>query len=337
MTLSAYFDQMLPAIEQEMQNCVDTAKNDGLEEFHLMMAYHLGWEGELAGPKARGKRIRPMLTLLTAEAAGGKWEQALPAAAAVELVHNFSLIHDDIQDDSPLRRGRQTVWKKWNIPQAINSGDSMFAIAHIALQRLDQLIPVETALKASHILPKACLNLTQGQHLDLSYENRDDLSVEDYWPMITGKTAALLATCTELGALIAGVDENTQALYRSFGNLVGLAFQVYDDLLGIWGDAEITGKSAESDLLAGKKSLPVLYALEQKGEFADRWAQGPITLDEIPDVVKQLEDEGVYDYTKSKAEELTQDALAVLEEASPQNPAGETLKDLAEKLIRREA
>lgn len=336
MNLSDYYDLMLPAIENEMQSCLEAALGEGLNEFHFMMAYHLGWEGPGAGPKARGKRVRPMLVLLSTEAAGGKWKDALPAAAAVELVHNFSLIHDDIQDNSPLRRGRETVWKKWGIPQAINAGDSMFSLAHMALERLDNLVPLETALKASRILPEACLYLTQGQHLDISYENRNDLTVEDYWPMISGKTAALLAACTELGALIAGVDEQKQSNYQKFGEQVGLAFQVYDDLLGIWGDAEKTGKSNESDLLAGKKSLPVLYAIENSKEFAKRWAKGTIEPDEIPALVKILEEDGVYGYTKDKAVQLTNQALASLELVNPQEPASNGLMELADKLIHRE-
>ncbi len=175
MPLSNYFDLLLPAIEQEMKACVRETREQGLEELYSMLEYHLGWEGPGSGPKAQGKRVRPMMVLLSNASAGGDWEIALPAAAAVELVHNFSLIHDDIQDNSPLRRGRETVWKMWNIPQAINAGDSMFALAHIALKRLANQVPDGIALEAYKILPEACLTLTQGQYLDLSYENRNDL------------------------------------------------------------------------------------------------------------------------------------------------------------------
>lgn len=328
---------MLPAIEQEIENCLVEIKEDGFPELHHMLAYHLGFEGEGAGKKARGKRVRPLLVLLTTAAAGGDWKQAIPAAAAVELVHNFSLIHDDIQDDSPLRRGRKTVWKIWGMAKGINAGDSMFALAHVALERLAEVAPVEIAIKAHTILPKACLALTQGQFLDLAYENREDLSVEDYWPMIKGKTASLLATCTELGALIAGCDQQTQKTYRDFGEYVGLAFQVQDDILGIWGDAALTGKSAESDLVSGKKSLPVLYALEKDGNFAKRWTSGPISPQEVPALSEQLKAEGVLDYARHTADDLTQKALIAFQQTDSQGQYASALQELAEMLIRRKA
>jgi geranylgeranyl diphosphate synthase type I len=278
-----------------------------------------------------------MLVLLATESAGGNWETALPAAAAVELVHNFSLIHDDIQDNSPLRRGRETVWKKWGIPQAINAGDSMFALAHIALKRLVNKVPNDVALEAYKILPEACLALTQGQFLDLSYEKRLDLNSEDYWPMINGKTATLLAACTQLGSLVAGANLETVENYRQFGEYVGLAFQVFDDILGIWGDSEITGKSADSDLVAGKKSLPVLYALENVPGFSDRWNQGPIFGEEVPEIAAQLEGEGVLDYAKDIADRLTKKAISKLENSSSKSDARDSLQDMAEKLIKRQA
>jgi geranylgeranyl diphosphate synthase type I len=300
-----------------------------------MLAYHLGWEGEGAGSTARGKRIRPLLVLLTTEAAGGNWENALPAAAGVELVHNFSLIHDDIQDNSPLRRGRKTVWKKWGIAQAINAGDSMFSLAHLALKRLPELCPPHVALKASQILPEACLTLTQGQFLDLSYEQRTDLTTEDYWPMISGKTAALLSTCTQLGALIAEADQTTQEAYHSFGKHIGLSFQVQDDILGIWGDAAHTGKSAASDLLSGKKSLPVLFGLAQNGNFAQRWIRGPLLSEEITAMADQLEQEGALEFSRQTADSLTQKALNALKTANPQDPAKQALYELTDKLTKR--
>ncbi|MDH5508236.1 MAG: polyprenyl synthetase family protein, partial [Anaerolineae bacterium] len=321
MSLTDYYDIMLPAVESELQTCVNIANGADLEELHKMMAYHLGWEGEGAGPQARGKRVRPMLVLLTCAAAGGAWEKALPAAAAVELVHNFSLIHDDIQDDSPLRRSRPTIWTKWGVAQAINAGDSMFSLAHIALQRLDASIPPVTIIEAMRVLQNACLTLTQGQYLDLAYESRGELSLDSYWPMVSGKTAALLAACSELGALAAGVDDHTRATYRQFGEFLGLAFQVHDDLLGIWGDAVLTGKSAESDLMAGKKSLPVLYALEQKGAFAQRWNGAAVTAEDVPELAAQLEAEGARQYAQDAASRLTQQALDMLSQAKPQGAA----------------
>jgi geranylgeranyl diphosphate synthase type I len=336
MDFAQYNSILLPAIEVQLQHSVEQASGPGLEEMHQMLAYHMGWIGQGAGPKARGKRIRPLIVLLTSAAAGGDWEPALPAAAAVELVHNFSLIHDDIQDNSPVRRGRPTLWTKWGIPQAINTGDAMFTLAHITILELEKTLPPTNALRAAQILQNTCLRLTQGQYMDISYENRGDLSLEAYWPMVKGKTAALLSTCPELGALVADADIQTQTAYREFGHYLGLAFQVLDDFLGIWGDASVIGKSNASDLLTGKKSLPVLFGLAQDGPFSDRWSEGLITPEEVPDIASQLETEGAREYTLKTADTLTKQALSTLELASPHGKAGEALAELANLLLKRQ-
>ena len=169
--------------------------------------------------------------------------------------------------------------------------------------------------------------MTQGQYLDISYESRSDLTLEAYWPMVGGKTAALLTTCTELGALSAQVSPARQEAFRELGRYLGLAFQVQDDLLGIWGDAAVTGKSSESDLVAGKNSLPVLYGLSQDGAFAARWRQGPIQPGEVGEVAAML---------AATADDLTAQALQSLENADPQGEGGEALVALANRLLKRE-
>jgi geranylgeranyl diphosphate synthase type I len=328
--------QLSGAVEDALHAAIQPAGGAGMAEFHHMMAYHLGWEGEGAGEEARGKRIRPLLVLLTTASACGEWQRALPAAVAVELVHNFSLIHDDIEDNSPLRRGRPTVWKNWGIPQAINCGDAMLTLAYLALLRLSENSGERIALLATQILQSACLQLTQGQFLDLFYEARGDLTQDAYWPMVNGKTAALLGACTELGALIANVSPEKQRSFRQFGTELGLAFQALDDILGIWGDAALTGKSAESDLLAGKKSLPVLFGLSQDGPFAMRWQQGPIRPEETGALALQLEAEGARRFVEETATRLTDRALQALSEAGPEGEAGEALDALAKQLLKRQ-
>jgi len=327
--------EYLPAIEEELIQGVRRTAQDGLIAMHGMLAYHMGWEGEGSGPNARGKRIRPLLVLLSCTAAGGDWKLALPAASAVELVHNFSLIHDDIEDNSPMRRGRSTVWKLWGIPQAINAGDAMLALAHLEILRLENTASPVLAFHAAELLQETCLHLTQGQYLDLSYENSNDVALDDYWPMISGKTAALLAACTRLGALVAGTDGERQNHFGEFGRYLGLAFQIQDDLLGIWGDAKLTGKSAESDLVTGKKSLPVLYGLNKKGPFAKRWSQGSISQDEVPFVARLLEVEGGRAYSEQTAAELTNRSIQSLDAAQPHGTAGEALRQLTDKLLNR--
>ena len=336
MSLKTYMGIMRPAIETELQRQIGRLNEPHTLPFYDMLTYHMGWTGEGAGPEATGKRIRPLMVLLTVAACNTEWLHAVPAAAAVELVHNFSLVHDDIQDNSDKRRGRTTTWKKWGAPMAINTGDALFVLSNQAIMDLSEHYPAETVVKTATILHNTCLDLTRGQFLDMSYETRTDLGVEDYWPMIAGKTAALLSACCHIGAILGGADDSKQDAYRSFGHAVGLAFQVQDDILGIWGDEAITGKSAANDLLEGKKSLPVLHGLSQGGKFAERWAKGPIQPNEVEGLAKILANEGSYEYTHAMSRQMTTLALDNLREADLQGEAGEALMELANLLIKRE-
>lgn len=333
---------LLPHIELELQKQVSRLDQPRTKPFHEMLTYHMGWTGEGAGPEATGKRIRPLLVLLTASSCGADhssstaWQSALPAAAAIELVHNFSLVHDDIEDNSPKRRGRDTTWIKSGVPMAINVGDALFVLSSQAIIDLKENYPAEVVMKAAEILHNTCLELTRGQFLDMSYEERNDLGVEDYWPMIAGKTAALLAACCQMGALLGGADDELQDIYRSYGHYLGLAFQVQDDILGIWGDETVTGKSAASDLVEGKNSLPVLIGLGKKGKFAERWAQGPIQSAEVEEVARLLASEGGYGEAKEASIQMTDMAINSLREADPQGEASETLFELTNRLLNRE-
>lgn len=327
---------LLSAIEAELQRQVARLDEPHTKPFYEMLTYHMGWTGEGAGPGATGKRIRPLLVLLTTAACDMEWLHAAPAAAAVELVHNFSLVHDDIQDNSAKRRGRKTVWNIWGMPIGINIGDALFVLSNQAIMDLREHYPAETVVKAATVLHNTCLDLTRGQFLDMSYEERNELGVEDYWPMVAGKTAALLSACCHIGSILGGADEAKQDAYRSFGHAVGIAFQVQDDILGIWGDEAITGKSAASDLLEGKKSLPVLHGLSKGGKFAERWAKGAIQPGEVEELAQLLASEGSYEYTHGMSRQMTTLALNSLREADPQGEAGEALMELANKLINRE-
>jgi geranylgeranyl diphosphate synthase type I len=332
---------LLSSIESELQRQISRFDTPRTKPFHEMLTYHMGWTGESAGPEATGKRIRPLIVLLACLAsseAGGAvetWQSALPAAAAVELVHNFSLVHDDIQDNSDKRRGRPTTWVKWGMPMAINVGDALFVMSNQALIDLKQHYPAETVVQAAEILHNTCLDLTRGQFLDMAYEERNDLAVEDYWPMISGKTASLLSACCHIGALLGGADEPRQEAYRAFGHYLGLAFQVQDDILGIWGDEALTGKSAASDLIEGKNSLPVLAGLGAKGRFAERWKQGPIRAEEVQELARVLASEGGYESAMDAAKQMTDLALMSLREADPQGEAGDALFDIADRLLKR--
>ena len=327
---------LLSSIELELQKQVSRLDQPRTKPFHEMLTYHMGWTGEGAGPEATGKRIRPLMVLLVTAASGGDWNNSIPAAAAVELVHNFSLVHDDIQDNSPKRRGRDTTWTKWGAPMAINVGDALFVMANRAVIDLRENHSADIVVKAAEILHNTCLDLTRGKYLDMSYEERNDLTADDYWPMIAGKTAALLSACCHLGALLGGADEAKQDAYRSFGQYLGLAFQVQDDILGIWGNETVTGKSVASDLVEGKNSLPVLVGLSANGKFAARWKQGPITQEEVEDIANLLSTEGGYETAYEASRQMTDLALLNLREADPQGDSGDALFELAEKLLKRE-
>ena len=238
-----------------------------------LIRYHLGWEDTDGRPieSRGGKLLRPSLCLLCCEAAGGAAERALPAAAALELLHNFTLIHDDIEDASETRHGRPTVWRVWGEAQAINAGDGLFALAHLALLELsDEGHAAERVVRAAKLLDETTLRLCEGQHLDLAGEATDAAS---YLSMIEGKTAVLLGASCAMGAIAAGAgDETVDALYE-FGRRLGLAFQVRDDVLGVWGEPSETGKETD-DLRAGKRSFPVVVALARVNDAQRRQLEG---------------------------------------------------------------
>jgi len=325
-----------PALRQELEGAIVASAENGTPGLHEMITYQLGWTGENAGPKAEGKQIRPLLALLACDAGGGDWKDALPAAAAIELIHNFSLIHDDIEDDGETRRGRPTVWKVWGEAQAINTGDAIFALAYASLVNLVERTSPEIGLQAGKIFHRTCLRLTQGQHLDIAFEDQEEVELESYWQMVGGKTAALLAFSLEVGALCAGVSPEVQSHYRDFGHYLGMAFQVQDDILGIWGAADQIGKSNTGDLVTRKKTLPILYGLAQEEEFYKGWNEGEITPEKAVVLSQILQAEGGRAYAQSTADRLTDLALTALENANPEGEAGKILHELAEGLLKRQ-
>ena len=228
-----------------------------------MLRYHFGWLDEKGrachGPS--GKAVRPTLCLLANQAVGGDYRKALPAAAAVELVHNFSLVHDDIQDDDRERRHQPTVWAVWGKPQAINAGTAMRLLADEAVASLD--VPTEKRYRVQQLLDAATLRLVEGQYLDISFESCFDVTTEDYMAMIGGKTAALMACSLQVGAEVGTDDCRVIDGMREFGWDLGLAFQMRDDILGVWGRPQETGKPAGSDIRRRKKTLPVVYGFEK--------------------------------------------------------------------------
>jgi geranylgeranyl diphosphate synthase type I len=239
----------------------------------VQAAYHLGWCDSDGQPVAAGggKAVRPALALLSAEAAGAPAEVGLPGAVAVELVHNFSLLHDDLMDGDVERRHRRTVWAIWGAPSAILTGDALLALAQEVLLEADS----PHAASAARLLAVTTRELIRGQVEDLAFERRTDVTVDECLDMAGGKTGSLLAASAAIGAVLAGAPADTVGALRVFGAQVGLAFQLVDDVLGIWGDPAVTGKPVFSDLRSRKKSLPVSYALAASpgGELA-AWLAG---------------------------------------------------------------
>ena len=342
MGLQWALDTFIPLIEQELRTCMLSPK-DGNDAFLGMMHYHMGWNDEHFRPTVArtGKRLRPLLTLLACQAAGGSPRRALPAAAAVEIIHNFSLIHDDIEDRSPTRRGRRTVWSLWGEAQAINTGDAMFVLAHLALQRLLLYgVSDRCVVSAVRILDEACLALCRGQHLDLAFESTLEVDTNAYMAMITGKTAALLGCAMQLGALIALDEISATERYRGIGEKLGLAFQIQDDILGIWGEPEITGKPVADDLRSRKKTLPVLYALSRVEDaratrLRHLYCQEKLSETDIAEAVCILDECGARQYAEQLATHYLRETLAEIDALAAETQATEALRELALSLVQR--
>jgi len=321
MSVDKVLPQVIQSYQEELQAELKGAVGAEPLALYDMLRYHMGWQDQHGRPSQQraGKFIRPGLCLLSCEAVGGDVRQVLPATAALELVHNFSLIHDDIEDNDSMRHNRLTIWKLWGQAQGINAGDAMFALAYLALLGLKERgIADSKIIYCAKMLSKTCLELCEGQYLDISYENRLDISIENYIGMIARKTAALLATSSSMGAFLGTEDEKLVACFCEFGRELGLAFQIHDDILGIWGVEERTGKSKSSDIAKRKKTLPVLYGLREgsravKEELARLYSQESIEGEDITKVAKTLDEIGARGYAQALAEQHYHQSLAELE------------------------
>lgn len=238
-----------------------------------VLGYHLGWYDQNGKPTQynRGKQIRPLLNLLSCGAYGGNTDDVLSMASAIELLHNFSLIHDDIMDDSHQRRGRDSVWRIWGQSQAINAGDGAYGLSFQLMAEAD--INPQTIVYAQRLLSKACVDTVYGQMLDISFEDREFVTSDEYVQMTSLKTGPLLGAALGGGALFAGASWQIAQELDVIGRNLGVAFQIQDDILGIWGKTEQTGKSTDDDLTAKKKSFPIIWALENLPETASKEIQ----------------------------------------------------------------
>lgn len=310
--------------------------------FYAMQQYQLGWCDEQLAPAAAavGKLVRPYLVLLACRAVGGDVQQALPLAAAVQLVHDFTLIHDDIEDQSDTRRGRATVWKLWGLAQGINTGDGLLIVAHLALHRLVEVgVSADVAMEVLRRFDQTILTVCEGQFLDLSYEGNLGISESDYLAMISRKTAALIAASCGLGAIVGGADAAAAKALFDFGENLGLAFQVQDDVLGIWGDPAVTGKPAAADLYRRKISLPIIQALrsaEQRESLGQLYSKNDTSDEDVGQMLAILDQAGARGYTEGVAGFFHGETMAALDRLKGHDAAAlAELRSLAEGLVGR--
>ncbi|GAA5068015.1 geranylgeranyl diphosphate synthase type I [Thermocatellispora tengchongensis] len=301
--------------------------------------YHFGWWDEHGEPIAadRGKAIRPALVLLMAEAMGGTATAAVPAAVAVELVHNFSLLHDDVIDRDATRRHRPTAWSVFGVSAAILAGDALLTLAFDILAASGDTV----GPRAARQLSAAVLELTDGQNSDVGFETRDDVNLAECLRMAEGKTGALLGCACALGGLYGGARPEQIEHLADFGRHLGLAFQFVDDLLGIWGDPRVTGKPVHSDLRNRKKSLPVVAALTsgtpEGRELAGLYSgDRPLTGPELGRAAALVDAAGARAWSQAQADDLLAKALRHLDAADPAVRPGAELAALARLATRRD-
>ncbi|HEX6506308.1 MAG TPA: polyprenyl synthetase family protein, partial [Chloroflexota bacterium] len=326
-----------PLVEEELRRRLTS--DAGPASFLGMLSYQMGHVDDNLYPVegARGKRFRPLLCMLACESVGGEAAHALSAAAAIELLHNFSLIHDDIEDRDPSRRHRPTVWKVWGEAQGLNAGDAMHALASRAI--LDAIDVPTVALDVARGFQDTARALTEGQFMDMSFETRTDVRPDEYLVMIEKKSAALIAFSLWSGARLGGAHHQTLDAMHAFGMELGKAFQIHDDISGIWAEEHQTGKEPGKDLRNGKKTLPVLIALENAGaaqrarlEAYLGYGRGDIT-----DALDVLEDAGSRRHAEDFMREYLAKALDALSEARIERWARAKLEKLAEELTGQRA
>ena len=320
-SIDAWLDRLLdPEIDRALGELTPDAPL-----LSLMARYHLGLvdSAGTALPAAdrravQGKRMRPLLAVLSCEASGGMPEAAAPLAAGIELLHNFTLVHDDIQDRSPNRRHRATVWRIWGDAQAINAGDALFAASNLAvLGTASPGVSPETLLAMVAGFNRMTIDIVAGQVRDLDFEGTDLVAPDDYLAMISGKTAAIVRFAAWAGAIVGGASPETAEAFARMGQALGIGFQIRDDLLGIWGAPEETGKDAADDIRRRKQSLPILLLRAQATPDEAETLNALYGDDEIDEqgvatVLSLLDAHGVRQQVVERVEAAHQDAVSAL-------------------------
>lgn len=353
--LPGMFARYKDLVEQGLVAVVPEATSDNSDnpdnaghsdDINLLLRYHLGWADRYGSPTpnaaSQGKALRPTLCMFACEALAGDPGRAVCAAASIELIHNFSLIHDDIQDQDLERRHQPTVWALWGQPRALSAGDAMQSIGDLAMLRsVEAGVPPATALRVSRLLTEGSLEMIEGQCRDLGFESRTGITTDDYLGMIACKTGALIRSAVEIGATLASDDPAVTAAFADFGSCLGRAFQIRDDYLGVWGDASATGKSADNDIRRRKKAFPAVFALERaagaaRDDLYRIYAQDELDDADVERVMAIMDELGAAPYAEKLTQESAEQATHALENIALPDWARREVDQLIDFLANRQ-
>ena len=275
-------DSLKEQFDVSLQQLVLARTPESLPGLREMVSYHFGWSDPLS---KSGKRLRPLLLLTSSQMFGGQPMDLMPAAVAMEVLHNYTLVHDDIEDQGLTRHGRECLWRRYGLAQALNTGDFLSTMAHDLFFEVQSAVDTTTFARAYSVFRQAALDVIRGQYLDMNYETKEFISVDNYLEMIRLKTACLITASIQIGAILAGADDDTEKILEVIGEHAGLAFQIQDDYLGIWGDTSSTGKSNLTDLTTRKKTYPILLGLAESLDFKAAWDDN---VDITPELAGQM-------------------------------------------------
>lgn len=338
----------LPAVFQRYQAALDSALRDRLSDdssfVYSMLRYNMGWADIQGAPvsAAQGKALRPTLCLLTCEAVCGDFSLAVPAAAAFELVHNFSLIHDEVQDRDESRRHRPTLWTVWGDAKALSAGNVLRVVADVTIDRLQgEDASFRKVHSIGRVMTEASLEMIEGQYLDVSYEGRSDIGMKSYLDMIARKTGALIRSPMEVGAIMGANDQSVVDAFRECGRALGLVFQIRDDVLGIWGDEKTTGKPVGADIRQRKNSFPIVHAMSNadgaRKRILDRvYDQESISDEDVDTVLEIMDGLGTRGFAHSLATEHCERGLECLEGVEIPPDARNDIEEMAVFLLIRQ-
>ena len=329
----------LPSMIDRYGESIQTALRSELSQSHSfvydMLRYYMGWADETGAPIAAstGKAVRPTLCLFGCEAVGGTLQQAVPAAAALEFIHNFSLVHDDIQDEDETRHNRKTIWAVWGRSKALVAGNVLRVVADSALHRLTSSgLEARRAVAAVSLLTESYLEMIEGQYLDISFEGRHDIGMNDYRQMISRKTGALLRCSLNLGAAVGTDEVGVTSAFRECGRALGYVFQIRDDVLGVWGEESVTGKPVGADIRRKKNSYPVVCAMENAepsdgDKLSEIYRERSISKTDVDAVLKIMDRAGVQDRAR---DEVTEWADIAMQALAPVEMSAESRREIEE-------